>query len=105
MAVTTHAVLQDDPLNHAAYVEYKPPCVAESVSPSGTFNWNWVVQFIDAYIALGVHEVWLVDRWNKVIEVSRAGGWQDIVRDMLHWRRPTPPSEAQIALTEVFAGL
>src|SRR5436190_9112444 len=48
MPITTHAVLQDDPLNHAAYVEYKPPCVAGIVSPSGTFNWTWTVQFVDA---------------------------------------------------------
>src|SRR5436190_6310977 len=28
----------------------------------------------DAYIALGVQEMWLVDRWAKVVEVSRTRG-------------------------------
>lgn len=28
----------------------------------------------DAYIALGVQEVWLVDRWSKVVEVTRVRG-------------------------------
>lgn len=59
----------------------------------------------DAYIALGVQEVWLVDRWNKVIEVSRADVRQEIVRDVLRWRAPTRPSEVEIPLIEVFAGL
>ena len=32
----------------------------------------------DAYFALGVREVWLVDRWNKMVEVCRrARPWQD----------------------------
>ena len=59
----------------------------------------------DAYIALGVQEVWLVDRWNKVVEVSRVAGRGDVVRDVLHWRVATLPLEVEISLTEIFAGL
>ena len=59
----------------------------------------------DAYVALGVHEVWLVDRWNKAVEVYRAGGRPAIVRDMLRWRVPTLPLEVSISLSEVFADL
>ncbi|HEY2377910.1 MAG TPA: Uma2 family endonuclease [Gemmatimonadaceae bacterium] len=63
----------------------------------------------DAYIALGVQEVWLVDRWNKSVEVSRAGGRGDregdIALDVLRWRVPTLSLEVEISLTEVFAGL
>ena len=59
----------------------------------------------DAYIALGVEEVWLVDRWSKMVEVSRARGPGAIVRDMLHWRVPTLALEIEISLTDVFAGL
>jgi Uma2 family endonuclease len=59
----------------------------------------------DAYIALGVEEVWLVDRWSKTVEVSRARGPGEIVRNALHWRVPTLASETEIALTDVFAGL
>src|SRR5689334_15373452 len=43
----------------------------------------------DAYIALGVEEVWLVDRWSKVVEVSRTRGPGKVVDDVLKWRVPT----------------
>ena len=59
----------------------------------------------DAYIALGVHEVWLVDRWNKEVEVSRTRGSGTIVRDVLHWRVPQLSVEVDILLKDVFAGL
>src|SRR5689334_10247005 len=59
----------------------------------------------DAYIALGVQEVWLVDRWDRTVEVTRARGPGEIVRDMLHWRVPTLALEIEISLTDVFAGL
>ena len=58
----------------------------------------------DAYIALGVREVWLVDRWNKVVEVSRAPGPAVLVRDVLHWRVPTLEREVEISLSDVFEG-
>ena len=57
-----------------------------------------------AYLALGVQEVWLVDRWNKVVEVSRARGPAELVRDVLHWRVPTLGLEVEISLIEVFVG-
>lgn len=59
----------------------------------------------DAYIALGVEEVWLVDRWNKIVEVSRARGPGKVVKDVLRWRVPGSEREVDISLTEVFAGL
>jgi Uma2 family endonuclease len=59
----------------------------------------------DAYIALGVQEVWLVDRWRKVVEVSRASAPAKIVRDVLHWHMPTLELDIDILLTETFAGL
>lgn len=59
----------------------------------------------DAYIALGVHEVWLVDRWNKQVEVSDARRSGVIVRDVLHWRAPQLPFDVEILLNDVFAGL
>jgi Uma2 family endonuclease len=59
----------------------------------------------DAYIALGVPEVWLVDRWSKVVEVSLARGPGEIVRDVLHWSVPALGRQVEISLTEVFAGL
>jgi len=59
----------------------------------------------DAYIALGVPEVWLVDRWNRTVEVWGPAGQSRIVRDVLRWRVPTRPSEeVEISLSEIFEG-
>jgi Uma2 family endonuclease len=59
----------------------------------------------DAYIALGVQEVWLVDRWSKVVEVSRRRGPGTITNDVLRWQIPTHGVDIAILLTDVFAGL
>lgn len=59
----------------------------------------------DAYLALGVQEVWLVDRWEKVVEVSRARGPAEVVPDVLHWRVPTLGREVDISLNDIFDGL
>ena len=58
----------------------------------------------DAYLALGVQEVWLVDRWKQVVEVSRVRGRAEVVRDVLHWRVPTFAREVEISLRDVFEG-
>jgi Uma2 family endonuclease len=59
----------------------------------------------DAYLALGVREVWLVDRADKSVEVSRVRGECDTVRDALVWRVPTLDMQVRIELSEVFAGI
>ena len=59
----------------------------------------------DAYVALGVQEVWLVDRWKKVVEVSHVHGPAELVRDVLHWRVPTLGREVEISLNDIFEGL
>ena len=59
----------------------------------------------DAYLALGVQEVWLVDRWAKVVEVSRTVGPGAIVEELLRWRVPTDARDVEISLTESFSGL
>src|SRR5437868_11111703 len=46
----------------------------------------------DAYISLGVQEVWLVDRWQKIVEVSRMRGAGKIVEEALTWYVPTGAS-------------
>lgn len=58
----------------------------------------------DAYLALGVQEVWLVDRWEKTVEVSRAQGTGDVISDKLRWHLPVLALEVEIPLTEIFAG-
>jgi Uma2 family endonuclease len=59
----------------------------------------------DAYISLGVQEVWLVDRWRKIVEVSRERGAGKILEEALTWQLPTGASQVEISLAEIFAGL
>ncbi len=59
----------------------------------------------DAYLALGVREVWLVDRRARSVEVSRERGTSDTVRDAIIWRVPTLALEVRVDLSEVFAGI
>ncbi len=59
----------------------------------------------DAYFALGVREVWLVDIRQKSVEVCRAPGAGKIVRDVLIWRMPTADVTVPIDLGVLFEGL
>ncbi|MDP9178733.1 MAG: Uma2 family endonuclease [Gemmatimonadota bacterium] len=59
----------------------------------------------DAYFALGVQQVWLVDRRDKSIEVCRARGVSELERDTIRWKVPTLDVVVPIPLGEVFAGL
>ena len=57
----------------------------------------------DAYFALGVRQVWLVDWWNGVVEVCEAPGRAREVRDMLRWSSPCGV-EVRVDLAQVFQG-
>jgi Uma2 family endonuclease len=60
----------------------------------------------DAYLQIGVREVWLVDCERKVVLVSRPGALRDQVQEKsLLWDPPLRPEPAPIDLTEVFRGL
>ena len=59
----------------------------------------------DAYFALGVREVWLVDRWEKAVEVCQRSGPGKVVSDAIQWRAPAVNVTVLIDLAEVFAGL
>jgi Uma2 family endonuclease len=59
----------------------------------------------DAYFALGVPQVWLVDARGCSVEVCRADGRHDVVADVIRWRVPTLDLVVPIDLAEVFAGL
>jgi Uma2 family endonuclease len=59
----------------------------------------------DAYVALGVQQVWLVDRWEKTIEVSKRRGPGRTTRDVVRWRAPSVNVMVAIDLAEIFAGL
>jgi Uma2 family endonuclease len=59
----------------------------------------------DAYFALGVQEVWLVDRRAKSIEVWRSPTSKRVVHDRLHWHAPRGDATVALDLAEVFAGM
>lgn len=59
----------------------------------------------DAYHALGVQEVWLIDLDELSVEVSRAAGLGIDVRDEIIWRVPTLDVDVTIRLAELFEGL
>ena len=59
----------------------------------------------DAYLTLGVRDVWLVDRDEHSVEVSRAPGVSTVVRDVITWRVPTLGIDVRIDLSQLFAGI
>jgi Uma2 family endonuclease len=59
----------------------------------------------DAYLALGVAEVWLVDIRDHSVEISRAARPAEVVHDVIRWRPPTLDLVVPVDLAEVFAGL
>jgi Uma2 family endonuclease len=59
----------------------------------------------DAYLTLGVREVWLVDIADKSVEVWRSRDQLEVVRDVVRWPVPAHDLAVTIDLTELFAGL
>lgn len=60
----------------------------------------------DAYLALGVREVWLVDLQDEQVLVSRAGEPTDVPqRETLIWHPPEMPEPLGMDLRVIFAGL
>jgi Uma2 family endonuclease len=59
----------------------------------------------DAYFALGVPQVWLVDVDDRSIDVWRSRSEHEIVRNVIRWRVPTLDLVVPIDLAELFAGL
>lgn len=59
---------------------------------------------VNAYLALGVREVWLVDPRARAIEVHRAVGAEpEVVRDVLRWHAPGADAPLAIDVRAVFA--
>jgi Uma2 family endonuclease len=58
----------------------------------------------DAYLAIGVEQVWLVDWRERCVDISRKPGESKRVRDSIRWRPPEGESVV-ISLNDVFAGL
>jgi Uma2 family endonuclease len=57
----------------------------------------------DAYFALGLKQVWLVDWHARSVEVWKSKGKSSVVRDTVRWR--IAGADVDINLHEVFAGL
>ena len=57
----------------------------------------------DAYFALGLEQVWLVDWRDRSVEVCAGKGTSRVVRDRIRWS--IAGIEVAIDLNEVFAGL
>ena len=59
----------------------------------------------DAYHALGVHDVWLVDSDDRSVEISHRSGERRVVRDAIHWHVPVLGIDVRVDLLELFAGI
>jgi Uma2 family endonuclease len=59
----------------------------------------------DAYLALGVREVWLVDVRDRSIEVCVRRGAGRVVRDALTWRAPESDVSVHVELAELFSDI
>jgi len=59
----------------------------------------------DAYFALGVQNVWLVDPWEVNIEVWATRKASRMVRDRIEWHVAAANTDVTIDLTEIFAGI
>ena len=59
----------------------------------------------DAYLALGVREVWLVNWWDAVVQVSRGEVRDERQREELVWHPEGMDEPLKIDLTRIFRGL
>ena len=59
----------------------------------------------DAYFALGVQQVWLVDIDDRSVDVWRSRTEHEVVRDVIRWAPPASELIVSIDLAELFAGL
>jgi len=59
----------------------------------------------DAYLALGVREVWLVDVRDRSIEVCVRSGAGRVVRDVVPWSAPDGDMSVQVELAELFSDI
>jgi len=59
----------------------------------------------DAYLALGVREVWLVDVRDRSIEICVQSGAGRVVRDVLTWSAPARDVSVRVELAELFSDI
>lgn len=59
----------------------------------------------DAYLALGVREVWLVDPRERIVEISKSPGESEKRTDMFEWDIPTHGLRVVIDVEELFTDI
>jgi Uma2 family endonuclease len=59
----------------------------------------------DAYLALGVREVWLVDVRDRSVEVCVRRGEGRVVRDAIEWSNPEGDVSVRVELEALFADI
>jgi Uma2 family endonuclease len=59
----------------------------------------------DAYLALGVREVWLVDVRDRSVEACVRPGAGRLVRDAVTWSMPDGDASVYVELAELFDGI
>ena len=59
----------------------------------------------DAYLALGVREVWLVDLRDRSIELCTQPGVGRVAHDTVTWRMPDGDVSVHVQLAELFDGI
>jgi Uma2 family endonuclease len=59
----------------------------------------------DAYLALGVREVWLVDVRERSIEVCMRSGAGHLVGEAMTWRAPDGDVSVHVKLARLFEGI
>ncbi len=59
----------------------------------------------DAYLALGVPEVWLVDRWERAVFICRPGAGERRVTGTLRWQPEGAEEAMALELEELFVDL
>lgn len=59
----------------------------------------------DAYLALGVREVWIVDIRDRSIEICTSPGGGRFARDVVEWQSPLGDVAVRVELDRLFAGL
>ena len=59
----------------------------------------------DAYLRLGVREVWLIDADERSVEISRTPGVSEHVTDVIIWRPESVDVQVCIDLADIIAGI
>jgi hypothetical protein len=77
----------------------------QSVRGAGGYAARDTIAERDAYLALGVREVWFVEMRDRSIEVCTQPGEGRLVRDAVTWSMPDGDASVRVELAELFEGI